>query len=414
VSELCVVRYAEIFLKGQNRRFFEERLQRNLRAALKPLEGAHVQRLHGRMLVDPGPAGVARAIERLTRVFGVASLSPALVVPPDLDALGGAALALTRAEVARRGGTPRFKVETRRSDKRFPLPSLQVSAEIGARIVEALALPVDVHHPELVVGVEIGVERSFVFATLIQGPGGLPVGTAGKVTALVSGGIDSPLAAWLAMKRGCEVEAVYFHSFPYTGDRTKEKVRELCQVISAWHGPMTLWVVHFTDVQKALRDAGPAELAVVLYRRMMLRIAAERARLSGSKALVTGDSLGQVASQTLDNLAVIDAAATMPVLRPLIASDKTEIIALARRIGTYDVSVQPYDDCCSLFTPKHPATRAHLDRVLDAEAKLDVAALAAAAAARAAMSSFASASCTRSRCAFVAGCLGVNREQQSS
>jgi len=227
------------------------------------------------------------------------------------------------------------------------------------------------------------VERSFVFAATIQGPGGLPVGTAGRVAALVSGGIDSPVAAWLAMKRGCEVDAVYFHSFPYTGDRTKEKVRELCRVISAWHGPMTLWVVHFTDVQKALRAAGPAELAVVLYRRMMLRIAAERARLSGCKALVTGESLGQVASQTLDNLAVIDDAAPLPVLRPLIASDKTEIIAMARRIGTYEISVQPYDDCCSLFTPKHPATKARLALVEEAEARLDVAALAATAAAQA-------------------------------
>ena len=383
MSELCVVRYAEIFLKGQNRHFFEERLQRNLRAALKPLEGAHVQRLHGRMLVDPGPAGVARAIERLTRVFGVASLSPAVVVSPDLEALAEAALALTRAEVERRPAKPRFKVETRRSDKRFPFTSPQVSQEIGARIFETLALPVDVHEPDLVVTVEIGVERSFVFAATIQGPGGLPVGTAGRVAALVSGGIDSPVAAWLAMKRGCEVDAVYFHSFPYTGDRTKEKVRELCRVISAWHGPMTLWVVHFTDVQKALRAAGPAELAVVLYRRMMLRIAAERARLSGCKALVTGESLGQVASQTLDNLAVIDDAAPLPVLRPLIASDKTEIIAMARRIGTYEISVQPYDDCCSLFTPKHPATKARLALVEEAEARLDVAALAATAAAQA-------------------------------
>jgi len=381
VSELCVVRYAEIFLKGQNRRFFEERLQRNLRAAVKPLEGAHVQRLHGRMLVDPGPGGVARALERLQRVFGVASLSPALIAPPVLDALADAALALTRAEVARRGGAlPRFKVETRRSDKRFPLPSPQVSQEIGGRIVDALGLPVDVHDPELVVTVEIGVERSFVYASVVPGPGGLPVGTAGRVLALVSGGIDSPVAAWLAMKRGCDVDAVYFHSFPFTGDRTKEKVREACRVVAAWHGPMTLWVVHFTDVQKALRDAGPAELAVVLYRRMMLRIAAERARLSNAKALVTGESLGQVASQTLDNLAVIDEACPMPVLRPLIASDKIEIIAAARRIGTYDISVQPYDDCCSLFVPKHPATKARLQHVQEAEARLDVAGMAAAAA----------------------------------
>jgi thiamine biosynthesis protein ThiI len=376
LNELVVVRYAEIFLKGQNRPYFENRLLENVRAAVRPLGDAQAIKLHGRMLVAPGSAGARRAIERLTRVFGVASLSTALVTAADVGALGDAALALARAEVERRGGRPSFKVETSRADKRFPLPSPEVSRLVGARIYEELGLPVDVHHPDFEVGVEIGVERSFVFAEQVPGPGGLPVGTAGRVLALVSGGIDSPVAAWLAMKRGCTVDAIYFHSFPYTGDKSKEKVRELCRIVAAWHGRMTLWVVHFTDVQKALRAAGPAELAVVLYRRMMLRIAAERARIDGAKALITGESLGQVASQTLDNLAVIDAAAPLPVLRPLIASDKAETTALAVRLGTFPVSIQPYDDCCSLFTPKHPATKARLEHAEAAEAKLEVAALA--------------------------------------
>jgi thiamine biosynthesis protein ThiI len=380
VNELVVVRYAEIFLKGQNRPFFEGRLLDNVRAALRQFEGARVTRLHGRMLVDPGPAGAARVIERLTRVFGVASLSPALVTPPAIDALGDAAVELARAEAARRGGTPSFKVETSRADKRFPMPSPEVSRLVGARIYEGLGLPVDVHAPAFQVGVEIGTERSFVFAQQVPGPGGLPLGTAGRVLALLSGGIDSPVAAWLAMKRGCTVDAIYFHSFPYTGDKTKEKVRDLCRVLAAWHGRLTLWVVHFTDIQKALRAAGPGEIAVVLYRRMMLRIAAERARLDGAKALITGESLGQVASQTLENLAVIDAAAPLPVLRPLIMSDKRETTVLATRLGTYPISIQPYDDCCSLFTPKHPATKARREDAEAAEAKLDIAGLARAAA----------------------------------
>lgn len=376
MNEICVVRYAELFLKGQNRRFFEECLRRNIKRALRPLQGTRVERLHGRMVVSGGRSGTAAAIERLSRVFGIVSLSPALLVEPSLDSFTEGALKLLRPQLARHGNRPRFKVETRRSDKRFPIPSPEVSREVGGRIVEALNLPVDVHTPDIVVTIEIGAERSFVYAEDIPGPGGLPVGSAGRVAALVSGGIDSPVASWLAMKRGCEVQAVYFHSFPYTGDRTKEKVRELVRIVAAWHGPMVLWVVPFTDVQKALRAAGPAELAVVLYRRMMVRIASELARREECKALVTGESLGQVASQTLENLGVINDAAELPILRPLITADKTEIIALARKIGTYDVSIQPYEDCCSLFVPKHPATKARISRVQEVEAKLDVAAMA--------------------------------------
>jgi tRNA uracil 4-sulfurtransferase len=211
---------------------------------------------------------------------------------------------------------------------------------------------------------------------VIPGPGGLPVGSSGLVNLLVSGGIDSPVAGWLAMKRGCTLVATYFHSFPFTGDKTRDKVLELLRQLADWHGPIPLHVVHFTEVQKALRDAGPAELAVVLYRRMMMRAATRVAEKAGAAALCTGENLAQVASQTLENLAVIEEAAGMMVLRPLLCNDKLETMALARRIGTYEVSILPYEDCCSLFMPAHPATRARLEDVRAAEARLDVAGLA--------------------------------------
>jgi len=242
---------------------------------------------------------------------------------------------------------------------------------------------VDVHTPARVIRVELTEESGFVFSRLVPGPGGLPIGTAGHVGLLLSGGIDSPVAGWSAMRRGCTLSAIYFHSFPFTGDRTKEKVLDLARKLAVWHGPLKLHVVHFTEVQKALRAAGPAELAVVLYRRMMMRAASRIAAAEGGKALVTGENLGQVASQTLDNLAVIEEAAGLPVLRPLVTFDKSEIIERAEKIGTYELSIQPYDDCCSLFVPRHPATRARLIDVQRAEAGVDVGAMADELAARA-------------------------------
>src|SRR5581483_11596059 len=237
---------------------------------------------------------------------------------------------------------------TRRADKRFPMNSMEVSRDVGAAIVEAHGLPVDVHMPALSVGVEIGWEHAFVFAETRPGPGGLPVGVSGRVELLLSGGIDSPVAGWLMLKRGCELGATYFHAFPYTGDKSKEKVIALARQLASWQqSPVALSVVHFTDAQKALREAsGDGRLAVVLYRRMMMRVAERLARQKGARALVTGEALAQVASQTLDNLAVINAAAGLPVLRPCLAHDKQETITIARRIGTYETSIEPYDDCC--------------------------------------------------------------------
>jgi thiamine biosynthesis protein ThiI len=323
---------------------------------------------------------VRRTIDRVGRVFGLQSISPAVSLPrtksteADLDAIAVEAVALARE--AARGGKPTFKIETRRTDKAFPLTSIEISRDVGARVVGELDLPVDVHTPALEIGVELGLERSFVFSQTIQAPGGLPVGVTGRVNLLLSGGIDSPVAGWLAMKRGCAISATYFHSFPYTGDQTKEKVIDLARLLTPWHGPIHLHVVHFTEAQKQLRDSGRADLAVILYRRMMMRVACRIAAAERALAIVTGENLAQVASQTLENLGVIEEASTLPVLRPLLTYDKLETIALAQKIGTFETSIQPYEDCCQLFVPANPVTRARLQDAIDAEAGLDVTAIA--------------------------------------
>jgi thiamine biosynthesis protein ThiI len=370
--DACVLRFGEIFLKGGNRSFFEARLLEGVRRAIAGLPSAKIDKVHTRIIVEIDAADRRRAIARLSRVFGVSSLSPARICPPELPLLEAEAVRAAAEAARERGGKPSFKVDCRRSDKSFPARSDDINRDVGARIVRELGLPVDVHHPEVVVGIEIGPQRSFVYAETIAGPGGLPVGSTGLVNLLISGGIDSPVAGWLAMKRGCTLLATYFHSFPYTGDRTREKVIELVRLLSDWHGPIPLHVVNFTEPQKALRAAGPAELAVVLYRRMMMRVATLVARRAGAAALCTGENLAQVASQTLGNLSVIEEAAGLTVLRPVLTNDKLETVALARKIGTYETSIQPYDDCCSLFVPAHPSTHARLDAVKEAEAGLDV------------------------------------------
>ncbi len=327
-----------------------------------------------------GPDRADDAAARLERVFGLVSFSIAWQVPaaPDLEALGAAAVEAARAAIARdRPAT--FKIEARRSDKRFPLTSMVVAAKIGARVIEATGLPVDVHTPALRLGVEIGTNVGYIYAATRTAPGGLPVGPSGKALLLLSGGIDSPVAGWLAAKRGLILDGVYFHSPPYVGEKSRDKVLALGKQLARWQALRSITVVNFTDVQKKLRDAGPAEMAVVLYRRMMMRIADAIADRLGSTALVTGENLGQVASQTIENLTAIEAAARRVVLRPLVTYDKVETTALARRIGTYETSILPFDDCCSLFVPPHPETRAKVEVAEKAEAKLDIAAEIAAA-----------------------------------
>jgi thiamine biosynthesis protein ThiI len=371
VNELVLVRYGEIFLKGGNRAMFEKALVDNLRRAVQG-QGARVERTHGRMLVWPGEGGAPKLVRALERVFGVSSVSIAKVVAREPEAIYAAAVE------AARGQSGTFKVEARRADKRFHPASPELAKVAGGRIVDALGLPVDLHNPQFTVGIEVGFEHAFVFAGQAPGPGGLPCGVSGRVELLLSGGIDSPVAGYLMMKRGCSVSATYFHSPPYVGEKSKDKVVALAKKLAAWQlANVRLSVVNFTVAQKALRDADPdGRLAVVLYRRMMMRLAERNAKQNRALALVTGEALAQVASQTLQNLSTIGEAATLEILRPCLGHDKLETIALARKIGTYETSIEPYDDCCSLFVPEHPETRASLEAVQSIESRVDLAQLA--------------------------------------
>ncbi|MBX6376808.1 MAG: tRNA 4-thiouridine(8) synthase ThiI, partial [Acetobacteraceae bacterium] len=299
-------------------------------------------------------------------------VSPALETSLDWDAVQEAALAIARP--LREAGSATFKVESRRANKSFPRTSPEIARELGAFLASRLDWPVDVRRPDATVHVEIR-DRAYLFAETLPGPGGLPPGTGGRGILLLSGGIDSPVAGWLMAKRGLSPRACYFHSPPYTGEKAREKVRELCRTLAAWCGPVELDSVPFTAISEAIFSGAPDALGTILMRRFMMRIAGRLARRHGASAIVTGESLGQVASQTVESLAAIADAADRPVLRPLIAMDKAEIVALARRIGTYETSILPHLDCCSVFVPKAPATRPRIEACREAEAALDVAGL---------------------------------------
>ena len=370
---MIVLRYGELFLKGANRPHFESLLRRNVERALAGLPGAKLERAQGRLFVHTPEESEAEAAQRLSKVFGFSSLSRAVPVEPDLEKIGAAALKQVEAALASGPRPATFRVQVKRPDKRFPYPSPEIGRQVGSVIYDATGIAVDLSNPELTVGVEVGSTRTFVFTGKMNGAGGLPVGASGKVALLLSGGIDSPVAGHLMQKRGCHLEAIYFHSPPYTGERARDKVEQLgAKLALAQGGTFPLHVVPFTAIQEAVRDGAPADLAVVLYRRSMLRISQTLAGQRRCKALASGENLGQVASQTLENMACIEAAIDLPLLRPLLAFDKFEIIALARTLGTYELSILPYDDCCSLFVPKHPATRAKVKIALKAESRLEL------------------------------------------
>ena len=387
-ESVLLCRYGELFLKSGNRKRFEGMLVNNVQAALTGVAGARVEAPHGRILVRVPDAGVDEAVARVERVFGLVSLSVARVVAPELDAIGAAAIAAARAALERRPrptpptSPPRpvsFRIDARRADKSFPVPSIELAREIGARVVAATALPVDLHTPDLRVGVEVTSRGAFVYEGARAAPGGLPVGVSGRGLLLLSGGIDSPVAGWLAAKRGMGLDAIYFHSPPFIGEKSRDKVLTLGRILARWGALRSVTVVPFTDAQQRLRDAGAGELAVVLYRRMMMRMADAVADGLDAGALVTGENLGQVASQTVENMTAIEAASRRVVLRPLVTYDKVETTDLARRIGTLETSILPFDDCCSLFVPRHPATKARAQDAEKVEAALDVAAIVAAA-----------------------------------
>lgn len=384
MDRLFLIHYGEIGLKGENREFFERKLQAGLQRAVASWPGASVERRHGRLYVmnTPDPE---QALSRLQRVFGVVAVSPAVRAPLDLEQIRAAARQLVSeaAAAAATGATAHataegtvrpltFKVKARRTNKGFQPDSMGLQRLLGADLLASVpGLKVDVHEPALTLQVEIR-ENAYLYCRSVPGPGGLPLGSSGKALLLLSGGIDSPVAGWMAMRRGLEVECVHFYTPPFTGPRSVEKVEDLCRQLAAWCGRIRLHLARFTEVQQAIWEQVPEDLRVLVMRRFMMRVAGLLARQQEASALVTGENLGQVASQTVESLTVIEAASPLIVLRPLLAWDKAEIVRKAQDIGTYEISIRPYEDCCTLFVPRHPRTRPTLSELEDAEASLPV------------------------------------------
>ena len=370
MEKVIIVRYAEIHLKGKNRGYFERVFCVNLEKALKG-KRHELRRTSGRYLVAAFDERDAEELcSRISRVFGVHSYSLGYRVPNDPDSIFEAALAVCPVR-----GT--FKVDTHRADKKYPMTSPQLNALIGARLIEAHpALKVDVHSPERSVFLDIREDgTALVFSAFEEGAGGMPVGTSSKGVLLISGGIDSPVAGYMMAKRGMEVEYLHFHSYPYTNEQARDKVVELARILSRYTGGDAVSTVKVTHIQEEIHKKCAAELNVTLLRRFMFRIAERVAKRRGAKCLITGESLGQVASQTIEGITSSGAVVTLPVLRPLIGFDKEEIIVCAKKIGTYETSVLPYEDCCTVFLPEFPAIKPKLSYIEEEEAKLDVEAL---------------------------------------
>ncbi|HEY3068636.1 MAG TPA: tRNA uracil 4-sulfurtransferase ThiI [Methylomirabilota bacterium] len=366
-----LVHYSEISIKGGNRPLFLRQLVRNLETAVRDIGPVRLRQLSGRILVELDGHTAPEAVrERAARVFGVASVALALRVPSTLDAMKVAVAALVDGRQF-----PSFRITARRAFKTYPMSSVDMNRELGAFVLARVPTRVDLREPAVTVHVEVMPAETFVYLDRTPGPGGLPVGVSGTVAALLSGGIDSPVAAWRMMKRGCRVLFVHFHSVPYLPATSQAKARALVERLTAWQYVSELLLVPFGEIQREVVLTVPPPARVVVYRRLMVRIAEALGRRRGALALATGESVGQVASQTLSNIARIDEAAGMPILRPLIGMDKLEITEQARHLGTFEISIEPDADCCTLFVPKHPATRTSEAEVAAAEARLDVARL---------------------------------------
>jgi thiamine biosynthesis protein ThiI len=363
-----VVHYKELALKGKNRPWFVKLLVRNLRAALADLPVASTRSVMGRIEIELGPNGAWNEVrDRVRRVFGIANFSFAGRASHDFDELASAILAdLGEIEPAS------FRVRVRRSDKRFPLTSPQIEREVGGRIKEAKLWRVDLVNGVLTIHVEMMPDHAFYYFGKEPGAGGLPTGSGGRVACLLSGGIDSPVAAYRLMRRGCSVLLIHFHSYPILSRASQEKVREIAALLTTYQLRSRLILVPFGELQQQVLLAVPAELRVVIYRRLMVRIAEELARHWQARALVTGEVIGQVASQTLENMTSIAEATSLEILRPLVGMDKDEITEQAQRLGTYSISIIPDQDCCQLFTPRHPATRVRREEIERAESALPV------------------------------------------
>ena len=365
-ADIILLKYGEISLKGLNRPVFEKKLMSNINRALAPLGKFSVKRSQSTVYVEPlsDDIDMEETVERLSKVFGIVNICPAVKCEKTMEAIEKTTVAALN-QMDLEGKT--FKVEAKREDKQFPMNSPQICQHMGGVILKNTnGLTVDVHNPDILVQIEIRKE-AFIFTQKVSGAGGMPVGTAGKATLLLSGGIDSPVAGWMISKRGAALEAVHFHSHPYTSDRAKEKVIDLAKIISEYTGEIKLHIVPFTDIQLDIIDKCPKEYLTIIMRRLMMRIAERISIESGSQALITGESIGQVASQTMESLAVTDNAVNIPVFRPCIGMDKEEIVTISKKIDTYETSILPYEDCCTIFVPKHPKTKPSIAEIVEAE-----------------------------------------------
>lgn len=371
MKEIILVKNGELVLKGLNRCSFEDVLIKNMKRHLAPLGDFKFTKSQSTIMVEPEDADtdLDDAAECLKKVFGIAALSRAAVCEKDMNCIIKTALAYLDDELS---GAKTFKVEAKRSDKKFPLKSPEICRETGGAILKKFNhLKVDVHNPEITVTVEIRDNYAFVRGNNIKGAGGMPTGTSGRAAVLISGGIDSPVAAYMMAKRGIELISVHFASPPYTSEFAEMKVLDLLKKVAAYCGTITTYIVPFTEIQEAIRDYCPEEYFTLVMRRIMMKISDRIARQQNCLALITGESVGQVASQTIYALGCTDCASTLPVFRPCIGMDKDEIVSISRKIDTFETSIQPYEDCCTVFTPKHPRTKPKLEDVLEAEGKIE-------------------------------------------
>ena len=374
-KEIFLCKYGEIVLKGANRGYFEDMLCKTLRRRAAAYGNFTVRRSQSTIVIEPQDdfADLDGMFTAASRVFGIVALDRAVVCEKNMDAIRETAKQYVPQFLE---GKRTFKVEGKRSDKRFPLDSIQIAREVGGAILSAYPrIKVDVHNPDVTVRVEIRETSAFVHAGQCPGAGGLPVGSAGNGMLLLSGGIDSPVAGWMLAKRGVRLEAIHFESFPYTSERARQKVLDLAAIVASWVGDINVHIVSLTHIQEELAKNCTEDYFTLLLRRYMMTIADRVARQRGCGALITGESLGQVASQTMQAIGVTDAVTTIPVLRPCIGLDKEEIIRISRRVGTFETSILPFEDCCTVFTPRHPKTRPELEKVIAEEQKVDFDAL---------------------------------------
>lgn len=375
MNDIILLKLGEIILKGLNRRSFEQKLMGNIRRRLAPIGKFRVYCIQSTVYVEAQEEGADMdgAVEALKNVFGIVAIVRAAACEKDKDAITALAKEYLREDMER---AKSFKVESKRSDKSFPMTSIELSQYVGGELSEAFPnVAVDVHEPEFIVHIEVRDLAAYVHGAPIPGAGGMPVGCNGTAVTLLSGGIDSPVSSYMIARRGVHLIPVHFFSFPYTSQQAKEKVLELASLLTAYCGHLTVEVVPFTHIQEEIRDKCPEEYFTLIMRRFMMRIAQRIALDNNAKAIVTGENLGQVASQTMEAMTVTQEVLDIPVLQPLCGMDKEEIVRMARKIGTFETSILPYEDCCTVFTPKHPRTRPKLDEVLEAESALDVATL---------------------------------------